>query len=105
MPKLQIFTKWRKENCMSISIFDYVNKGKFPIYVSNNTFQRHIDLLLIEEENQSHYVIIKDFNTFMNNETLHHDRKHCLLLLLQIFYYCKNIRNHVNDTLKLMSSR
>ena len=92
MPKLQIFIKWRKENCMSISVLGYENKGKFSIYVSNNTFKRYVDLLLIEKETQSHFVIIKDFNNFMNNETFHHYRNYFLLLLLQIFYYCKNIR-------------
>ena len=32
----------------------------------------HIDLLLMEEKNKKHYVlIIKDFNTFMYDHTLH----------------------------------
>ena len=51
-------------------------ENKFPIYVSKNTFKKHVDLLLIEEEGKSQYVLIKDFNTFMYNQTLHHDRKH-----------------------------
>ena len=31
---------------------------------------------MIEEEDQFHYVLIKDFNTFTYNQTLHHGRKH-----------------------------
>ena len=32
----------------------------FPIYVSKNTFKRHVDLLLIQEKGHSHCVLIKD---------------------------------------------
>ena len=48
-----------------------------------NTFKRHVDLLLIGEEGKKHYALIKDFNTFMYDHTLHRGRKHfcdhCLL--------------------------
>ena len=33
--------------------------------------EKHVDLLLIGEEGKIHYVLIKDFNTFMDNHTLH----------------------------------
>ena len=33
------------------------------------------NLLLIEEEGKRHYVLIKDFNTFMNDYTRHSGRK------------------------------
>ena len=55
----------KKKNCISISVFGYKKKEKYPIYVSKNTFKRHIDLLLIGEEGKRHYVLIKDFNTCM----------------------------------------
>ena len=32
---------------------------------------KHSDLLLIGGEGKGHYVLIKDFNTFMYNYTLH----------------------------------
>ena len=35
-------------------------------------------LLLIGEESKRHYVLIKDFNTFMYDYTLHCARKHFL---------------------------
>ena len=38
--------------------------------------EKHIDLLLIGEEGKGHYVLIKDFNTFMYGHTLHRGRKH-----------------------------
>ena len=48
---------------------------KNSVYISKNTFKRHIDLLLIEEKDQFHILLSKDFNTFMYNQILHHDRK------------------------------
>ena len=38
--------------------------------------KKHVDLLLIEEEGKKHYVLIKDFSTFMYNDALHPGRKH-----------------------------
>ena len=38
--------------------------------------EKHVDLLLIGEEGKRHYVLIKDFNTFMRDDTLHRGRKH-----------------------------
>ena len=36
----------------------------YPVYVSDQKFENCMDLLLITEENKSHYVHIKDFNRF-----------------------------------------
>ena len=74
----------REKNCISISVFGYEDMEKFPVFVSKNTFKRHVDLLLIEEEGQSLYVLVKDFSTFIYNQTIHRDRKHVS--------YCTNIR-------------
>ena len=37
--------------------------------VSDQKFHNSMDLLLISDENISHYVYIKDFNRFMCNKT------------------------------------
>ena len=49
--------KTEKNNSIGISVFGYENKKKYPICVSNNTFKRHIDLLLVVEEDKRHYVL------------------------------------------------
>ena len=38
--------------------------------------EKHADLSLIGEEGKRHYVLIKDFNTFKYDHTLHCGRKH-----------------------------
>ena len=52
--KIRDIHKTEKKNCISISIFDYENKQKYPNYVSRNTFKKHVDLLLQEEKEERH---------------------------------------------------
>ena len=40
----------------------------------------HFVLLLIGEGEKKHYVLIKDFNTFMYDHTLHHGRERFLIV-------------------------
>ena len=44
--------------------------------------EKHIDLLLIGEEGKSHYVLTKDFDTFVYDDTLHHGIKNFMFLIV-----------------------
>ena len=44
-----------------------------------------MDLLLINGQNKSHYVYIKDFNKFMFHKTKHKTKKHFCRYRLQCF--------------------
>ena len=46
-------------------MFCYENEMVFTIYVSDKNFEDSIDLLFLINDNKSHYVCIKNFNTFM----------------------------------------
>ena len=59
------FTKMEVQNNICVNVFDYENKLVFPVYISDQTFKSSIDLLLLINDDQSHYVYIKDCNTFM----------------------------------------
>ena len=50
-------------------MFCYENGLTYPIYVSGEKFSDCMDLLLIFDENKSHYVYIKDSNRFMFSKT------------------------------------
>ena len=70
--KIRDIHKIGKENSISISVFGSANKQKYPIYVSKKYYEeKHVYLLLIGEEGKRHYVLIKDFNFFMYDHTLH----------------------------------
>ena len=48
------------QNNFCINVFGYENELVYPIFISKQTFEDSIDLLLLIEENKSHYVYIKD---------------------------------------------
>ena len=83
--KIKEIHKTEKKNFININIFGYENKEKYLIYVSKNPLKKkHIDLLLIEED-KWHYVLIKDFNIFMYDNTPHSGRKYFCRYCLQTF--------------------
>ena len=63
--------------------------------------KKDIDLLLIGEENKKQYVFVKDFNTFMYNNTLHRGRKHFCCYCLLAFSTEKILTCHVKDCFKI----
>ena len=77
--------KIEKENSFNIDVFGYEEKQKYPIYVSKEKYEDCMNLLLITENENKHYVIIKDFNKFMFNQTKHKERKHFCMYCLQCF--------------------
>ena len=84
--KIRDIRKIEKKNSINISVFGYENKEKHPIHVSKKCCQeKHVDLLLIEETEKKHYVLIKDFNTFLNDHLLHRERKHVCRYCLRAF--------------------
>ena len=84
--KIKDIHKIEKKTPIGISVFGYENKEKHPIYVSKKCCEeKHVDLLLMGEEGKRHYVLTKDFNTFMYNHALHRGRKHFCSYCLQGF--------------------
>ena len=63
------FSKIEVKNNMCINVFGYEDKLVFPIYVSDQKFEDSMDLLLLINDDKSHYVYIKDFNRFMFSKT------------------------------------
>ena len=75
--KIREIQKFEKKNSIGISVFGYENKEKYLIYVSKKCCEeKHVDLLLIGEVEHKFYVLIKDFNRFMYDYSLHRGRKH-----------------------------
>ena len=59
------FNKIDVKNNIYINVFGYENGLVFPIYISDQKFKDSIDLLLLINDDKSHYVYIKDFDRFM----------------------------------------
>ena len=70
------FNKIEVKNNICINVFGHENR----IYVSNQKFKDSMDLLLLIDNDKSHYVCIKDFNRFMFHKTKNKNKK----------WFCKN---------------
>ena len=88
------YNKIEKQNEININVFGYENKQPYPIYVSKEKYEDHMELLLITENENKHYVLIKDFNRFMFHKTKHEHRKHFCMHCLQCFSSEKVLNNH-----------
>ena len=93
--------KIEKQNNICINLFGYEEKQKFPIYISKEKFTDHMELLLITEGENNHYVLIKDFNKFMFNQTKHEHRKHFCMHCLQCFSREDVLTEHKNNCIAI----
>ena len=90
------YNKIEKQNNININVFAYENKKPYPIYISNEKNENHIEMLLLTKNDKKHYVLIKDFNKFMFNQTKNRQRKHFCMSCLQCFSSERVLINHKN---------
>ena len=90
--------KIEQKNNIRINVFGYENNQLFPIHISKENFEDHMELLLITGERNgeflNHYVLIKDFNKFMFSQTKHKEKKHFCMHCLQCFSSEKILNDH-----------
>ena len=67
------------------ALISIVMKTDFSNYVSDQEFENLMDLLLVIDENKSHYVYIKDFDRFMFHKTKNKNKKWFCRSCLQCF--------------------
>ena len=66
-------------------MFGYENRLVFSIYISDQKFKDSMDLLLLTDNDKSHYVYIKDFDRFMFHKTKNKNKKWFCKSCLQCF--------------------
>ena len=93
--------KIEKQNSINISIFGYENKKLYPIRISEEKYNDHIDLLFItegdNEKTKSHFVLIQNFDRLMYNFTKHKDTKHFCKRCLHCFSSKNLLERHKGD--------
>ena len=78
-------SKIETKNNICINVFCCENKLIFPIYISDQKIENSMDLLLVINENKSHYVYIKDFDRFMFHKTKNKNKKCFCKSCLKVF--------------------
>ena len=81
----------------SVNVFGYENEMVFPIYVFDQTFKDTMDLLLLINDDKSHYGYINDFNTFMFHKTKNKNKKWFFKSCLQCFSSENVLIKHKED--------
>ena len=95
------YNKIEKQNEININVFGYENKQPYPIFVSKEKYEDHIELLLITENENKHYILIKDFNRFMFNQTKHEQKKYFCMSCLQCFGSERILNTHKNNCIQV----
>ena len=84
-------------NNININVFGYEKQEPHPVYISKDKFNYMLNLLLITKRKEQHYVLVKDFNKFMYNQTKHARRKHFCMHCLQYFKSEIVFNNHTEN--------
>ena len=95
------FSKIEVKNNICINVFGYENGLVFPIYVSDQKFEDSMDLLLLIDDDKSHYVYIKDFDRFMFHKTKNKNKKWFCRSCLQCFSSESVLIKHKEDCLRI----
>ena len=85
-----------KQNEICINIFGYTNR-LIKLRSSKATYEEVLNLLLIERDGKSHYVLIKDFSRLMFNITKDRNKKHFCERCFQNFSSDKRLMDHKKD--------
>ena len=93
--------KIEKQNEININVFGYEEKQPYPIYISKEKHEDHMELLLITRDENKHYVLIKDFNKFMFNQTKHRNKKHFCMHCLQCFSSDRVLNEHEDNCIQV----
>ena len=91
------YNKIEKKNGIRVNVFGYENKQPFPIHISKEDFKMELNLLLLDSDGKKHYVLIKDFNSFMFKQTEHKSKKNFSMNCLQCFSSKEVLDAHRKD--------
>ena len=95
------FNRIEVQNNICINLFGYENALVYPIFISKQTFEDSTDLSLLIEDDKSHYVYIKNFNTFMFHKTKSKNKKWFCKSCLQCFSSRNVLIKHKEDCLSI----
>ena len=99
------YNKVKKQNSIRINMFGYEKGQPFPIHISEETFEDQMNLLLITKNEKKHYVLIKNFNAFMYNQSKRKEKKHFCMFCLQCFSSESILVKHANNCLTINGSQ
>ena len=95
------YNKIEKQSDIRINVLGYEKGQPFPIHISKEKSQDQMNLLLITKDEKKHYVLIKDFNAFMYNQSKQKEKKHFCMFCLQCFSSERVLVKHKSNCLTI----
>ena len=99
--KILIRSKYKIIFVLTCLVMRYLSELVYLIFISKLKFEESMDLLLLIEDDKSHYVYIKDFNTFMFHKTKNKNKKWFCKSCLQFFNSKNVLIKHKEDCLSI----
>jgi len=98
--KYNDYNKIEKQNQININVFGY-SSFIYPIHISKEKNKDHLEVLLIQKGEKSHYVLIKNFNQLIFSFTKYKDTKHFCMRCLHCFSSNDLLEKHSPDCFAL----
>ena len=95
--KKKTLARLKQKNNICINVFGCKNRLVFPMFVSDQKFENFMDLLLVTDDDKSHYVYIKDFDRFKFHKNKNENKKYFCKSCLQCFSIESVLTKHKGD--------
>lgn len=88
--------KFERLNQISINVFGW-EKEIFPLHITRHNFDKHVNLLLIWDGEQSHFCLIKNLSRLLGNLTKHEHQSFYCPYCLHRFVNKSKLDSHIVD--------
>ncbi len=88
--------KVEKLNDISINLFGFEKGNVFPIHITVERTEKHVNLLLISDGKKSQYCYIKNLDRFLSDQTKCSNRSYHCPYCLHEFYKEKLVTDHID---------
>jgi hypothetical protein len=94
--KLVDIPKFEKQNEISVNVFGYEKSEVFPIHITRNRYDRHVNPLMISDHKKSYFCWIKDLNRLLYDQTTNKIRYHYCSYCLHGFTKERLLSDHIH---------
>ena len=92
--KIKYINKVKKKTVLTLVFLVIKMRKRIQFINQKNNFKKHVDLLLIENGDKLHYILIVNKNITI--KTLHHGRKRFFRYCLKYFSSAEILQRHAN---------
>ena len=82
------------QNKISVNVLGFEKGNLYPVHVTKERFDRHVDLLLLSDGKKSHYCWIKSMSRLLGHQNSHGHRYHYCIYCLQGFTSHRVLEKH-----------